>query len=116
MTSKRTYVDYLHNILVAATHAQEFVAGIDLAEFLENDEKSYAVTRALEIIGEAARQIPPSLQMQYPQLPWQEMIGMRNVVIHEYFGVDLEVLWRTVHEDLPSLCAAIAAILDPPGN
>jgi uncharacterized protein with HEPN domain len=72
----------------------------------------YAVTRALEIIGEAARQFPESPLARYPELPWHEMIGMRNVVIHEYFGVDYEVLWRTVHEDLPPLRVAVKAILE----
>jgi uncharacterized protein with HEPN domain len=87
------------------------VAGLDLDAFRKDAEKVYAVTRALEIIGEAARQIPPQVVAAYPDLPWQEMIGMRNAVIHEYFGVDTEVLWRTVQEDLPPLRAAIAAIL-----
>jgi uncharacterized protein with HEPN domain len=111
MTPRRTYVDYLQDILEAATHAAEFIAGIDLDTFSQDTEKVYAVTRALEIIGEAARQIPPAAQAAYPDLPWQEMIGMRNIVIHEYFGVDAEVLWRTVREDLPPLIAAVAAIL-----
>ena len=92
MTPQRTYVDYLQDILDAATHAAEFIAGIDLDTFSQDTEKVYAVTRALEIIGEAARQIPPAAQAAYPDLPWQEMIGMRNIVIHEYFGVDAEVL------------------------
>jgi len=111
MTPRRTYQDYLQDILEAATHAAEFIAGIDLDTFRQDTEKVYAVTRALEIIGEAARQIPLSAQAAYPELPWQEMIGMRNIVIHRYFGVDAEVLWRTVREDLPPLAAAIAAIL-----
>jgi uncharacterized protein with HEPN domain len=61
MTARRTYVDYLQDILAAATHAAQFVAGIDLDAFSRDTEKVYAVTRALEIIGEAARQIPPSV-------------------------------------------------------
>jgi uncharacterized protein with HEPN domain len=110
--SQRTYVDYLQDIYDAAGYALSFVAGVDLPTFVENHEKSFAVTRALEIIGEAARQVSAEVQQQYPHLPWQEMIGMRNVVIHEYFGVDLEVVWRTVHEDLPHLQAALGEILD----
>ncbi len=72
------------------------------------------MTRALEIIGEAARQMPASAQAAYPQLPWQDMIGMRNVVVHGHFGVDPDVLWRTVGEDLPPLAAAVRTILDTP--
>jgi len=109
--SRRTYVDYFHDIYEAAGLALSFVAGVDLDTFAENREKLFAVTRALEIVGEAARQVPLELQQRYPHLPWQEMIGMRNVVIHEYFGVDPEVIWRTVHEDLPQLHTALDEIL-----
>jgi uncharacterized protein with HEPN domain len=112
MKATRVYADYLSDILIAATHAQNFVAGLDFDTFQTDAEKVYAVTRALEIIGEAARQLPESLLERHPELPWHEMIGMRNVVIHEYFGVDHAVLWRTVHEDLPPLCAAVTAILE----
>ena len=110
--SRRTYVDYFHDIYEAAGLALSFVAGVDLDMFAKNREKLFAVTRALEIVGEAARQVPLELQRRYPHLPWQEMIGMRNVVIHEYFGVDPVVIWRTVHEDLPPLHAALGEILD----
>ena len=111
MMAKRVYTDYLSDILVAAAHAQDFVADLDFHAFQADAEKVYAVTRALEIIGEAARQLPESLLARHPELPWHEMIAMRNVVIHEYFGFDLEVLWRTVQEDLPPLCAAVTAII-----
>ena len=111
MTPPRTYVDYLRDIVQGATYAESFVADVDLASFRSNTEKIYAVTRALEIIGEAARQVPLAVQAAYPDMPWQEMIGMRNVVIHQYFGVDSEVLWRTVHEDLPPLRSAISSLL-----
>lgn len=110
--SRRTYVDYFHDIYEATGLALSFVAGVDLDTFAGNREKLFAVTRALEIVGEAARQVPLEMQQRYPHLPWQEMIGMRNVVIHEYFGVDPEVIWRTVHEDLPQLHAALGEILD----
>jgi uncharacterized protein with HEPN domain len=110
--SRRTYLDYLQDIYDATGYALSFVAGVTLDDFVDNYEKSFAVTRALEIIGEAARQVPAEVQQQYPHLPWQEMIGMRNVVIHEYFGVNLEVIWRTVHEDLPGLRVALGEILD----
>ena len=69
------------------------------------------MVRALEIIGEAARHIPASNRRRFPQVPWQDMIAMRNELIHEYFGVDLEVLWRTVQEDLPQLSDAIRQAL-----
>lgn len=107
---KRTYEDFFRDILIASEQAISFLAGISLDEFLENVEKQFAVTRALEIIGEAARNIPPEMQAQY-SLPWREMIGMRNVVTHHYFGVDMTVIWRTVQEDLPSLHKAVSEVI-----
>ena len=68
------------------------------------DEKTIdSVIRNLEIIGEAARSIPDDFKVQHPDIPWDEMIGMRNKVIHEYFGVDHEIVWKTVTDDLPTL-------------
>ncbi|NVM57716.1 MAG: DUF86 domain-containing protein [Desulfobacterales bacterium] len=66
---------------------------------------------ALEIIGEAARHLPKSVQQRYAEVPWQNIVGMRDVLIHGYFGVDCEVIWKTVQEDLPPLRAAVARIL-----
>jgi uncharacterized protein with HEPN domain len=108
----RTYIDYLRDILEASTNAIAFLDGVKFAEFDDNIEKQYAVTRALAIIGEAARHIPQSVRVSYPQLPWKEMVGMRNIVAHEYFGVDNNVIWRTVKEDLPSLQAAVQTLLE----
>jgi uncharacterized protein with HEPN domain len=92
------------------------VREVDLDGFVTNTEKVYAVTRALEIIGEAARHIPGDLQAQYTEVPWADMIGMRNIVIHGYFAVDNQVIWRTVQDDLPSLVPMIEQIIDSLGN
>jgi uncharacterized protein with HEPN domain len=74
-----------------------------LDDFLSDRRTNLAVIRALEIVGEAARHIPEMERRNHSQIPWQEMVAMRNMLIHQYFGVDLEVLWRTVKEDLPPL-------------
>ena len=79
---------------------------------MTNTEKVFAVTRALEIIGEAARHVPGEVQAQYPEVPWADMIGMRNIVTHGYFGVDNEVIWRTVRDDLPPLHSNVERIID----
>lgn len=109
---RRSHVDYFRDILEAAVQAQEFVKGQDFESFSRNQEKIYAVTRALEIIGEADRSVPSDIQAQYPEVPWHEMIAMRNIVAHQYFGVELRVLWRTVFEDLPPLQSEVSQILE----
>jgi uncharacterized protein with HEPN domain len=112
----RSYQDYLIDILDAAEKAQNWVKDIDLAEFTDNTEKVYATTRALEIIGEAARPIPQDIRDQYPEVPWSDMIGMRNVVTRGYFGVNSEVIWRTIQEDLPPLATTIGGIITELGS
>ncbi|MBK8984749.1 MAG: DUF86 domain-containing protein [Chloroflexi bacterium] len=108
---KRTYEDSLRDILTAAELALQFVEGLEFEDFQDNVEKQYAVTRAFEVIGEAARNVPAEIRAMYPQLPWSEMIGMRNVLIHDYVGVDEAVIWRTIQDDLPSLCESVRGIL-----
>jgi uncharacterized protein with HEPN domain len=111
MKSKHEYTDYLEDILGAVAKAKQFVKDVDFEAFRVNEEKIFAVIRALEIIGEAAKNIPKSIRGIYPEIPWEDMVGMRNKVIHDYFGVDIEVIWKTLHEDLPPLQAAVAKIL-----
>ena len=112
MRPRRVYADSLRDILAASEQAQQFVAGMDLAAFWSDAKTQFAVIRALEIIGEAARHIPTAVQQRYPQVPWADKRGMRNVLVHEYFGVDTQVLWRTVQEDIPPLSIEIRKILD----
>jgi uncharacterized protein with HEPN domain len=110
MTSGRAYADYLHDILDHAEKAQQFTAGVDFA-FCANAEKTMAVVRALEVVGEAAKHVPESVRQRYSEVPWRNIVGMRDVLIHHYFGVDLEVVWKTVHRDLPALWMAVRRIL-----
>jgi uncharacterized protein with HEPN domain len=109
---KREYEDYLRDMLENAEKALSFVQGLDYDGFCKDDKALYAVIRALEIIGEAARQIPEKVRENNPETPWREIAGMRNKLTHEYFGVNTKVVWRTVHEDLPVIIPALRKMLD----
>lgn len=100
---KRVYDDYLRDMLENAEKALSFVDGMYYEAFEKDEKAVYAVIRAFEIIGEVARQIPEGIQEANVEIPWREIIGMRNKLTHEYFGVNTKVVWRTVHEDLQSL-------------
>lgn len=112
MTEIRDSRVYLEDILEAVRHALRFAESLNFEQFHTDVRTIYAVSRALEIVGEAAKSIPESVRILAPEIPWQEMAGMRDKLIHGYQGVDLRVLWRTVQEDLPDLLASVSRLLD----
>jgi len=88
-----------------------YTAGLTKQQFLGRREKQDSVVRRLEIIGEAARRVSEETRRQLPQLPWQDMVRMRNIMIHEYDDVDLSLVWDTVQIDLPALVSALQRIV-----
>ena len=100
---------YLLDILEAARLAVQYVADKPKDGFLKDTLCQDAVVRRLEIIGEAARRISEDTRKRYPDLSWRAMIGMRNLMIHEYDDVDLEIVWETVQNNLPPLIAQLEA-------
>lgn len=109
---KREYIDYLRDIDEAIEKAADFTKGMDYESFQDDDKTVYAILRALEVIGEAAKKIPDSIRNDYPEIPWREMAGIRDKLIHDYFGVNMEVVWKTVEEDLPSLQSQIRRVIE----
>ena len=96
-------VVFVSHILECIEKVEEYTTGKSRQDFLDSTQLQDAVIRRIEIIGEAARNIPKSIQEEYPQVRWDEAKGMRNILIHEYFGVDLELTWQVVQRDLPKL-------------
>jgi uncharacterized protein with HEPN domain len=111
MTEPRSDAAFLADILAAARDAQGFIEGTTFDEFSADRRTVYAVTRAFEIIGEASKRISPDFKEKHPELPWKLMAGMRDKLIHGYFGVDLEVLWKTACERLPSIVPQLVKLL-----
>jgi uncharacterized protein with HEPN domain len=111
MSETRDYMDFVDEILSAAIKAQEFVVGMDRSEFERDVKCQYAVVRALEIPGEATKRIPNELRARYSNIPWRSMAGIRDKLIHDYENVNLEVVWKTATEDLPSLTPQLEQVI-----
>lgn len=108
--AKRLLSVYFDDIIESVELIERFVKGVSQPEFETNPEKQDAVIRRLAIIGEAVKNIPNDLRAKYPEVPWRDVAGLRDVVIHEYFGVSLEVIWGVAVGELPVLKQQILSI------
>lgn len=91
---------FIEHILECIERIEEYTRGVTKEEFLSSGQLQDAVIRRIEVIGEAIKNIPDDIKQRYPDIPWREIAGMRDILIHEYFGVDLELIWKVAKEDV----------------
>jgi uncharacterized protein with HEPN domain len=109
---ERDYLFFLEDMLESMHRIIDYTEDISFKEFQDSNLILDAVVRNLEIIGEAANNIPESIKKKYPKLPWRQMIGLRNFVVHEYFGIDYENIWKIITDDLPDNIQDLKEIID----
>jgi uncharacterized protein with HEPN domain len=109
--SPRNWQERIRDILVCANNIALFTEMLDFNSFVEDPKTIRAVAFELTTIGEAAKAIPIEIQEKYKEIPWGKIQGIRNVLVHEYFRLDEEVLWKTVKEDIPSLITSLTKII-----
>lgn len=102
----------VEDILEAIGRIRRYTEGMSEREFRENELVQDALIRNFTVIGEAARHVPEEIEDSHPEVPWTRMRAMRNLVVHEYFGVDLKIVWDTVYEDLPGLAESLKGVRD----
>lgn len=111
----REIADYLQDILDSIHEIRDFTEGMSFDGFAGDKKTINAVLRSIEVMGEASRKIPEETRQQYPQVPWRKMSGMRDKLIHEYHGVDIDTVWQTLQEDIPPLKDMIQEIIEKQG-
>lgn len=109
--SERDFQLYLADILDAGQAIQSYVTTLDFESFRKDRMRYTAAIREFEVIGEAVGKLPEALKAQYPEVPWREIKDFRNLLIHEYFGVDLRIVWNTIQQDLPVLLKATSSMM-----
>jgi uncharacterized protein with HEPN domain len=108
----RDYKVSLADLLEAAEWIETYVAGMTLEQFRADRKTRDAVVRNLEVVGEAVKNVPQDVRGRYPHVPWQRIAGLRDILIHEYFGIDEEIVWDIVQNKLPSLKDQVTAIVN----
>jgi uncharacterized protein with HEPN domain len=108
--SDRGDLAFLHDIIEAISAISSYIKNVDYLSFMKDGKTRDAVVRNLEIIGEAAKNIHNPFKKMYPALPWKEMAGVRDKLIHQYFGINYEVVWTIASQDLPALNKSLTVI------
>lgn len=98
-------------MLSYARDARDFATGIEKSDFIENREKQYAIVRALEVVGEAAKGVDADVRAIKPEVPWRQIAAMRDKLIHHYFGVRLDEVWSVLDRDVPDLITHLESLV-----
>ncbi|MBU0519389.1 DUF86 domain-containing protein [bacterium] len=102
---------FIEDILEAINKIDSYIKGLKFDAFKENELVIDAVVRNIEIIGEASKHIPQEIKKEHSEVPWNKMVGLRNIIIHEYFGIDLEIIWHIITVNLPETKPYITELL-----
>ena len=108
---ERDYASYIEDIIEHMNYTQEFIRCMTFKEFANDKKTILSVTKCIEIVGEATKHIPDSIREKYPDVPWREMAGIRDRLVHGYFKVNLEIVWVTVTLEFPELRPMIEKVL-----
>jgi len=103
---------YLTHVLESIDLVRGYVEGVDFRRFSESQQLQDAVIRRIEIIGEAVKNLPAEIRDAAPNVPWRRIAGMRDKVVHDYMGVDIELVWTVVHRDLPELALEVRGLVE----
>jgi uncharacterized protein with HEPN domain len=108
---KRNYKMFIEDIIGSIEKIEKYIGDLEYADFEKDSLVIDAVVRNLEIIGEAAKNVPEDVRLAHPEISWNRMIGLRNITIHEYFGVDLGIVWEIITKNLPETKELIVDLL-----
>lgn len=103
---------FLDHILESIDLIEDYSEGVNESEFIRSSSLQDMIVRRIEIIGEAVKNLPDDLKREHPQIPWRDIAGLRDIVVHQYFGLDLELIWDVVEKDIPQLKPEILRIRD----
>ena len=114
--TQRELSEFLNDILKALETIERLSAGLSVAAFAKAEDEQLLILKNIEIIGEAVKSIPQEIREQYTQIPWKQIVGMRDRLVHQYWNVDVALVWNTMQTDLPLLKAVITQIREEYDN